>query len=710
MQNKKQKPQRQTREQARRAQGDAAALREDAKPLPKKAMEKAGSLPQQVAVPRLRPKGARSGAERERERAQPAEVKRKSDAPETSQPVAKRQKRDTDPVLTTRQRVLQKVAQNKESQRWTDMNELKLKRSVRAPPSKGAPASPVKKQSESEKDAAAAPAETVEVPLCALQLAVPPTAKEAALAKRLVPMDFDPEAGLEGFAAHLKKCKNVVVCIGAGASVAAGIPDFRTPGKGLYSNQRLRDYNVPRPEDVFNLRYFKRRPDACYSMLGDMWPGNWPPTRVHYFLSLLRRKGMLGRVYTQNIDDLERLAGVPPELLVEAHGTFSRVKCVDCGFSPPVEFVKAALKEARRPLCPICTAGSTPYELPNPRRGIDIRVQPSAPPAKLFVYGGLRPDDTMGFEPSELFSYSGVDFMKASVKGVKLYHDARPVIRIPDPGATLEDSVQGYLLRFKDASVLHRILDDLDMREGCPVLSERVVVMAQPEDGGAPEACYAYHSPACAHHTEVPFGDWERRREWPALPELRGLIKPNIVFFDEELPDNFSPARIEADLASADALIIIGTSLRVTPFSWLPHLVNIDCPRLLLNLNAEEVAVRAGFNLEWHGWRDVAHNGDCQAGITALAHHLGWEDELVALKQEGDMRMKARWKADDDARSSGDDDEDRVASIDGKDWGMVYFDDGIETDEDDEEGEEDEEDEESEEDEDKLHDKQEAAV
>jgi len=49
---------------------------------------------------------------------------------------------------------------------------------------------------------------------------------------------------------------------GAGISVSAGIPDFRTPGTGVYDN--LKEYNLPFPEALFTLEYFFKDPKPFY--------------------------------------------------------------------------------------------------------------------------------------------------------------------------------------------------------------------------------------------------------------------------------------------------------------------------------------------------------------------------------------------------------------------------------------------------------------
>ena len=45
----------------------------------------------------------------------------------------------------------------------------------------------------------------------------------------------------------------------------------------------------------------------------ELYPGNFKPTPAHHFMRLLHDKGVLARVYTQNIDSLEALAGIPRE-------------------------------------------------------------------------------------------------------------------------------------------------------------------------------------------------------------------------------------------------------------------------------------------------------------------------------------------------------------------------------------------------------------
>eukprot|EP00434_Breviolum_minutum_P030334 symbB.v1.2.026833.t1/scaffold2715.1/size72513/5 len=71
---------------------------------------------------------------------------------------------------------------------------------------------------------------------------------------------------LAGVARYIKdhKCHNIVVLCGAGMSTSAGIPDFRTPGSGLYDN--LQRFNLTEPETIFDLRFFQREPGEALFM------------------------------------------------------------------------------------------------------------------------------------------------------------------------------------------------------------------------------------------------------------------------------------------------------------------------------------------------------------------------------------------------------------------------------------------------------------
>lgn len=156
----------------------------------------------------------------------------------------------------------------------------------------------------------------------------------------------------------LGRCKNVVVVAGAGISTASGIPDFRTPGTGLYAN--LEKYNIPYPEAIFNIDYFSNDPQPFFSLAKALYPGSHRPNYIHYFIRMLHHKGLLLRLYTQNIDGLEKLCGIPDEKLVEAHGSFATASCHLCYTPYPAEEAKHAIMNDNVPICTFCAATVKP--------------------------------------------------------------------------------------------------------------------------------------------------------------------------------------------------------------------------------------------------------------------------------------------------------------------------------------------------------------
>eukprot|EP00698_Gefionella_okellyi_P009590 TRINITY_DN2453_c0_g1_i2.p1 TRINITY_DN2453_c0_g1~~TRINITY_DN2453_c0_g1_i2.p1 ORF type:complete len:634 (+),score=101.04 TRINITY_DN2453_c0_g1_i2:87-1904(+) len=287
-------------------------------------------------------------------------------------------------------------------------------------------------------------------------------------------------ATLEALIPHLASGKftNIVVMAGAGISTAAGIPDFRTPGTGLYDN--LQKYDLPHPTAIFEIGYFKTNPRPFFTLAKELYPGNFDPTTTHYFVRLLEQKGLLLRCYTQNIDTLERVAGIAPDKLVEAHGCFATAHCIVC---------------------------SKEYE---------------------------------------------ADAIRAEV--------------------------------------------------------------------------FAEKVPTC---------------------ECGGTIKPDIVFFGEQLPQRFH-ALVKKDLAAADLLIIMGTSLQVHPFASLVNMVGDKCVRLLINrervghIGPERAKLEKAINASFDGLRfccedntrDIDLLGDVQDCVRLLTQQCGWESELNTLIAE----------------------------------------------------------------------------
>ena len=72
-------------------------------------------------------------------------------------------------------------------------------------------------------------------------------------------------------------------------------------------------------------------PFLVYTLARELMPGKFRPTPTHSFVKLLHNRKLLRMCYTQNIDTLERLAGLPGEAIVEAHGSFATQHCIECG-------------------------------------------------------------------------------------------------------------------------------------------------------------------------------------------------------------------------------------------------------------------------------------------------------------------------------------------------------------------------------------------
>lgn len=134
---------------------------------------------------------------------------------------------------------------------------------------------------------------------------------------------------LEGIAKYIERerVQRVIVMCGDGVSANAGVPHLRTTNVELH--EKLQRLDVPDAKSIFDVDYFKQRPDAFYELCRDMWSGTYDPTPSHYFIRLLSEKGLLQRCYTENIDFLERRAGVDDDQLVAAYGDFESAHVID---------------------------------------------------------------------------------------------------------------------------------------------------------------------------------------------------------------------------------------------------------------------------------------------------------------------------------------------------------------------------------------------
>lgn len=134
---------------------------------------------------------------------------------------------------------------------------------------------------------------------------------------------------------------------GAGVSTESGIPDYRSPGTGLWTKHD--------PAKTASLSALRRDPALFYSINLKRWTSYSAvqPNRAHHALARLEKYRHIVGVITQNIDSLHIRAG--SKRVWEVHGHLRTCRCLEChrqySFSELAHQVESGLNP---PLCSAC--------------------------------------------------------------------------------------------------------------------------------------------------------------------------------------------------------------------------------------------------------------------------------------------------------------------------------------------------------------------
>jgi NAD-dependent deacetylase len=193
----------------------------------------------------------------------------------------------------------------------------------------------------------------------------------------------------------IREARSVVALTGAGISVPSGIPDFRTPGKGLWEKVD--------PMEVAHIDAFHRDTKRFWSFYRPRFAhlSDKEPNGAHHALAELEARGMVDAVITQNIDRLHAKAG--SERVIEVHGSIATSSCTACNARYPLERVGELFDDGIA-TCACCA----------------VKVKPD-----VVLFGELLPERAMA-EAQELCT--GADLLLCVGSSLEVY----PVAGLPE--------------------------------------------------------------------------------------------------------------------------------------------------------------------------------------------------------------------------------------------------------------------------------------
>lgn len=141
--------------------------------------------------------------------------------------------------------------------------------------------------------------------------------------------------------------KNIVALTGAGMSTESGIPDFRSPGTGLWEKVN--------PDEFASIGSYVSNTGKNIKFMLEMGIQIFKsrPNKGHKALTQLQKIGKLKGILTQNIDGLHKRAKTAD--VIELHGTAHEAICMRCQKVYPItEMINQVLKGSYSPSCEVC--------------------------------------------------------------------------------------------------------------------------------------------------------------------------------------------------------------------------------------------------------------------------------------------------------------------------------------------------------------------
>ncbi|MDP6376467.1 MAG: Sir2 family NAD-dependent protein deacetylase [Pseudomonadales bacterium] len=132
------------------------------------------------------------------------------------------------------------------------------------------------------------------------------------------------DADLDALVQLIDQSQRIAFFTGAGISTESGIPDFRSPGTGLWTKMKPIVFQEFMASDEVRQESWRRR------FSGERMLENAVPNMGHLAISELVSRGRCIGVITQNVDNLHQDSGVADNQVVQLHGNASFAKCMSC--------------------------------------------------------------------------------------------------------------------------------------------------------------------------------------------------------------------------------------------------------------------------------------------------------------------------------------------------------------------------------------------